>query len=784
MAFQVNGAPEGLCHLFNQIRLSGVWPSWFKQSSCIIIPKPNKPRYNIPKAFRPISLLNTIGKLLTKIVATRMQFNCLKYDILHPGQCSGVIKHATIDAGIVLASFVAESRELGLHSTACAFDIAQFFPLLSHRGCALILECFGFNKMLIKIFASYFSGRVTRYRWDSATSADFNFDIGTPQGDCISPILSAIYLAAGLKIAIPLSFPPPNVSSLFFVDDGLLYCASKKLSQNVQRIEACLDKIQVTLAALGLFIDVDKTELIHFPGFLMNRPGRKLALPSTLPIRMCNLQKGGIMTTIKSKGLIRYLGFFFDSELNWNAHVTFYFNRAFSTIRALRMLGSSIRGLGTLQKRHTYQACALPVLTYGLPLWFAENGAGIKSQLSKVNKVHSHACKWITGCFRTMPIGAREVIAGLPPLVTLLNGQLHGFRARIAALPPNHILCTKMTQKWTNPAYAQISRKTRPTHLPSDVPFRRLRTHLVQEQFEYATDSQRPGQRVLDRFSKRVTIDTFSPKKGTTSFKAWVRDLKTEIQQVHDKPGSVTIYTDGAFHHSDYKAAFAFTIPQDGTWYDQYDWCPAASSFDAELRAIECTLKYAISKVGYDHITIFIDNKAAANSLFNFDVKSSQMSIIRINLLLSAWLTESRQHTLTIHFVPSHEGIDGNERADQLTKAGLERCPTNPPLILRSHFVSEHRRRAEHKWQQRWKDVTYRGSQWLPIRRKKKVFKPSLAKQARNFFHNMAKGEPNHLSRIAHVLTNHAPTGEYRTRFFPNEPTACPHCSEDTTRVS
>ena len=731
----------------------------------------------------PISLLNTLGKLLTKIIAARMQFDCLKYDILHPGQCGGVVKHATVDAGVTLASFVAESRELGLHSTACAFDIAQFFPSLSHRACALILKRFGFNPSLIKIFDSYFTGRVTRYKWDSATSADFDFDIGTPQGDCISPILSAIYLAAGLKIATPLPFPPPNVRSLFFVDDGLLYCASKKPSQNVQRIEACLDKIQTALAALGLFIDVDKTELIHFPGFLMNKTGRKLAPPSSLPIRMRNLQRDETVTTIKSKNLIRYLGFFFDSELNWNAHVTFYFNRAFSTIRALRMLGSSIRGLGTLQKQHAYQACALPVLTYGLPLWYAEDGAGIKTRLSKVNKVHSHACKWITGCFRTTPIGAREVIAGLPPLVTLLNAQLHGFHVRIATLPSNHILCTTMTQKWTNPAYASTSRKTRPTHLPSDVPFRRLRTHRVQEQFEYAADSQRPGERVLDLFSARVTIDTSSPKKGTTSFKAWVRDLKIEIEQLHNRSESVMVYTDGAFHHDDYKAAFAFTILQSNTWYDHYDWCPAASSFDAELRAIEAALEYVTEKTSYDHIILFIDNKAAANSLFNFDVKSSQMSIVRINSLLIAWLAANLQRSLTIRFVPSHKGVIGNERADQLTKAGLERCPTNPPRILRSHFLSEQRHRAEHDWQRRWKDATYRGSQWLPIRRKKKVFKPSFAKHARNFFHNMAKGEPNHLSRIAHVLTNHAPTGEYRTRFFPGEATACPHCDEETLQT-
>ena len=761
MAFQVNGAPEGLCHLFNRIRASGTWPSWFKQSSCVIIPKPNKPKYNIPKAFRPISLLNTIGKLLTKVIAARMQFDCLKYDILHPGQCGGVIKHATIDAGVTLASFVAESRELGLHVTACAFDIAQFFPSLSHKGCALVLERFGFNRSLINIFNSYFNGRITRYKWDSATSVDFGFDIGTPQGDCISPILSAIYLAAGLKVSVPLPFPPPNVRSLFFVDDGLLYCASKKPSQNIQRIEKCLDKVQTTLATLGLFIDVEKTDLIHFPGFNMSKPSRKLTAASTAPMQMRDLQRGGMMTTIKLKGLVRYLGFFFDSELNWNAHVAFYFNRAFSTLRALRMLGSSIRGLGTLQKRHAYQACALPVLTYGLPLWFAEDGAGMKSRLSKINKVHSHACKWITGCFRTTPIGAREVIAGLPPLVTLLNAQLHGFRARIAALPPNHVLCMAMNQKWTNPAYASVSRKTRPAHLPSDVPFRRLRTHHVQEQFEYASDLQRPGKQVLDIYANRVTIDTHSPKKGSESFKAWVKDLKQEIEQMRHEPHDAAVYTDGAFHHDNYKAAFAFTVFQNGTWHDHYDWCPAASSFDAELRAIEATLAHVTTAGLPTRVTLFIDNKAAANALFNFNVKSSQLSVVRINMLLDAWFSENPQRSLAIWFTPSHQGITGNERADELTKAGLRLCPTNPPQILRSHFLSQHKRRAEHDWQQHWRDTTYRGSQWLPIRRKKKVFKPSFAKDARNFFHNLAKGEAGHLSRIAHVLTNHAPTGEY-----------------------
>ena len=156
------------------------------------------------------------------------------------------------------------------------------------------------------------------------------------------------------------------------------------------------------------------------------------------------------------------------------------------------------------------------------------------------------------------------------------------------------------------------------------------------------------------------------------------------------------------------------------------------------------------------------------------------MSILRINYALSDWLSAHPNAELHVRFAPGHHGIEGNERADATTKAGLERCPTQPPLILRSHFINSYKQEQSDLWTRLFKDPTYRGSQWLPIRRKKKTFKPSFAKEARNFFHNMAHGDSSRLSRISYAITNHAPTGEYRTRFFPDQPAHCPHCGEAT----
>ncbi|KAF8641417.1 hypothetical protein AX14_009895 [Amanita brunnescens Koide BX004] len=342
-----------------------------------------------------------------------------------------------------------------------------------------------------------------------------------------------------------------------------------------------------------------------------------------------------------------------------------------------------------------------------------------------------------------------------------------------------------MEQRWTNPAYAAVLRKTRPAHLPSDVPFRRLRTHLVQEHFEHTSDAQRPGQRVLDLYESQITIDTSSPKKTAKTFKAWVDNLQKDLQALQQVPNSIVIFTDRAYHHSDHRAAYAYTYAtQDtATWHEAFGWCPTASSFDAEICAIEHALEHAITHTHHAKVALVIDNKAAANALFNFGVQSSQMAIVRINNLLSPWLSEDPLRHQTTRFAPSHQGIDGNERADRLTKAGLELCPTNPPTILQSHFISQQRAASENQWQERFCDHTYRGSQWLPIRRKKKRFKLSMTKDARNFFHILAKGEPSHLSRIAHAVTNHAPTGEYRTRFFPDDPTDCPRCNRQALQT-
>lgn len=64
----------------------------WKQSIAVVLRKPGKPQYNTPKAYRPITLLNTMSKVLTAIAAELMNFYTEKHKLLpahHFGGCPG-----------------------------------------------------------------------------------------------------------------------------------------------------------------------------------------------------------------------------------------------------------------------------------------------------------------------------------------------------------------------------------------------------------------------------------------------------------------------------------------------------------------------------------------------------------------------------------------------------------------------------------------------------------------------------------------------------------------------
>ena len=279
----------------------GHWLNYFKYSSTIIIPKPNKMSYNQAKSFHPIILLNTLGKLIEKVIAERLQFTVINNNFIYLSQLGGLKFKSTTDAGVTLTHIVYSGWAKGKTTSTLAFNISQFFSSLNHCLFTLILEKAGLEPRVSSFFANYLVKRKTNYVWNDLLSPDFEINIGVDQGSALSPILSALYLTLFLyileKCLKNLEIP---ISILSFMDDGLIIAQNKSIDILNTHLFCSYNVLSKLLVNFSLVIEHGKTEVFHF-----NRSHEIFNPP---PLNLSSL--GGL--SLHPKDTWKYLGFFFD----------------------------------------------------------------------------------------------------------------------------------------------------------------------------------------------------------------------------------------------------------------------------------------------------------------------------------------------------------------------------------------------------------------------------------------------------------------------------------------
>ncbi|CAA7271402.1 unnamed protein product [Cyclocybe aegerita] len=241
----------------------GHWLHIFKESLLVIVPKPNKPSYAVPKAFRPIVLLITFSKLIEKMIANRIQFDAVKHDIFHPNQLGSIRQRSTEDAGLILTHLVRVGWVKGLQSSTLAFDITQFFPSINHEMFMAVLHKQGFSPILVDFFASYLVGHSTVYCWNTFQSDLRSADVGVRQGSALSPVISGLFIALVMKLFY-IKAALLNMMLLSFVDDGTILAQSKQLDNNNVGLCKAYKIIYLLFVAFALVLEHDKTELFHF----------------------------------------------------------------------------------------------------------------------------------------------------------------------------------------------------------------------------------------------------------------------------------------------------------------------------------------------------------------------------------------------------------------------------------------------------------------------------------------------------------------------------------------
>ena len=202
----------------------------------------------------------------------------------------------------------------------------------------------GFDSCIQRLIHNYLNNRSTQYCWNNLSSPLFACSVGVGQGSALSPILSALYLSPFLKIfqkRIKNLQEKIPTDILSFVDDGLLISQEKSFNLSSAYLTCSYNIISNVLKAAGLTIEQSKSKVFHFTrSHKYNSP----------PLDLSSV--GGPLLT--PKPIWHYLGFFFDRKLSFHHHCHYYATKSLSTIKSMKILGSSTRGLFPLHKRLLY----------------------------------------------------------------------------------------------------------------------------------------------------------------------------------------------------------------------------------------------------------------------------------------------------------------------------------------------------------------------------------------------------------------------------------------------
>ena len=147
------------------------------------------------------------------------------------------------------------------------------------------------------------------------------------------PVLSIIFTSPILYLAQKWT----NTGLSMYVDDGNLFACGSDFSEVTNHLCSAYNDCWSWLNRAGLSIEPDKTEVIFFKNSHAGhqRPNHIWLADPTQALEY----------HVDTSNTIQYLGIFFDHQLNWHDHVHIMTNRACSTLKAVQLLGNSIRGL-------------------------------------------------------------------------------------------------------------------------------------------------------------------------------------------------------------------------------------------------------------------------------------------------------------------------------------------------------------------------------------------------------------------------------------------------------
>ena len=153
--------------------------------------------------YRGISLGAHAGKVLLKIVATRLSHYCEREGILPEEQSGFRPRRSTLDMLFVVQRLHELARKKGTAVFACFIDLTKAYDSVDRELLWDVLRRFGIPPKMLAVIRNFHDGMRARVRMDSGLLSDW-FEVlqGLRQGCNLAPLLFNLFFAAMLMVCV------------------------------------------------------------------------------------------------------------------------------------------------------------------------------------------------------------------------------------------------------------------------------------------------------------------------------------------------------------------------------------------------------------------------------------------------------------------------------------------------------------------------------------------------------------------------------------------------------